>query len=106
MFWEENEKQLVPAIIFMMACFIMQSLQQESFRPSCKAKTPLKENTIFDTIKDALKNGFRPCKMCRPDLNEATYEPNKELIERAKELITNNYSKSFETKNSTNAWRE
>ena len=31
MFWEENEKQLVPAIIFMMACFIMQSLQQESF---------------------------------------------------------------------------
>ncbi|WP_264190778.1 helix-turn-helix domain-containing protein [Mesobacillus jeotgali] len=36
--------------------------------------------------------------MCRPDLNETTYEPNKDLIERAKELITNNYSKSTETK--------
>lgn len=36
--------------------------------------------------------------MCRPDLNETTYEPNKDLVERAKKLITNNYNKSFETK--------
>lgn len=68
-------------------------------RPSCKAKIPLKKNIVFfDTIEDALKNGFRPCKMCRPDLNETTYEPNKDLVERAKKLITNNYNKSFETK--------
>ncbi|AYV66154.1 AraC family transcriptional regulator [Niallia circulans] len=68
-------------------------------RPSCKAKTPLQKNIIFfDSIKDALKNGFRPCKMCRPDLSETIYDPNKDLVERVKELISNNYSKSFETK--------
>lgn len=37
--------------------------------------------------------------MCRPDLNVTTYEPNKDLIERAKDLITNNYNKSYQTKN-------
>ncbi|WP_281274449.1 bifunctional transcriptional activator/DNA repair enzyme AdaA [Mesobacillus subterraneus] len=68
-------------------------------RPSCKAKTPLKKNTIFfDNIEDALKDGFRPCKMCRPDLNETTYEPNKELIERAKEIINNSYNKPLNRK--------
>ena len=68
-------------------------------RPSCKAKAPLKKNTIFfDNIEDALKDGFRPCKMCRPDLNETAYEPNKELIERAKKIISNSYNKSLDLK--------
>jgi AraC family transcriptional regulator, regulatory protein of adaptative response / methylphosphotriester-DNA alkyltransferase methyltransferase len=59
----------------------------------------LKKNTIFfDHIEDALKDGFRPCKMCRPDLNETTYEPNKELIEKAKEIILNSYNKPIDRK--------
>ncbi|WP_346775323.1 Ada metal-binding domain-containing protein [Bacillus sp. RO2] len=62
-------------------------------RPSCKAKTPLRKNTIYFENKEvALKDGFRPCKMCRPDLKETTYEPNKELIERAKDIIINSYN--------------
>ncbi|WP_260983663.1 bifunctional transcriptional activator/DNA repair enzyme AdaA [Cytobacillus oceanisediminis] len=68
-------------------------------RPSCRAKTPLKKNIIFfDYIEDALKDGFRPCKMCRPDLNGTTYEPNKELIERAKEIIISSYNEPLNRK--------
>jgi methylphosphotriester-DNA--protein-cysteine methyltransferase len=34
--------------------------------PSCRAKKPKKENVIFyDTREDALKNGFRACKICK-----------------------------------------
>ena len=36
-------------------------------RPSCRARKPKAENVIFyDTVKEALQNGFRPCKICRP----------------------------------------
>lgn len=36
-------------------------------RPSCRARKPKKENVIFyDTTTEALQNGFRPCKICRP----------------------------------------
>ena len=35
--------------------------------PSCRAKKPNKENVIFyDTINEAIKNGFRACKVCKP----------------------------------------
>lgn len=35
--------------------------------PSCSAKKPNRENVIFyDTKKEALKNGFRACKVCKP----------------------------------------
>ncbi len=36
--------------------------------------------------------------MCRPDLNETTYEPNKELIDSAKEIIINGYNKPINRK--------
>ncbi len=36
--------------------------------------------------------------MCRPDLNETTYDPNKELIEKAKEIINNSYNKPLNSK--------
>lgn len=36
--------------------------------------------------------------MCRPDLIETTYEPNKELIDRAKEIIINSYNKPLDRK--------
>lgn len=35
--------------------------------PSCRAKKPNKENVLFfDTNKEAISNGFRPCKVCKP----------------------------------------
>ncbi len=42
-------------------------------RPSCRARRPKPENVIFyDTVKVALQNGFRPCKICKPMEQEAT----------------------------------
>ena len=36
-------------------------------KPSCRAKKPKLENIIFyDTPEQAIKNGFRPCKICKP----------------------------------------
>lgn len=36
-------------------------------RPSCHARKPKAENVIFfDSAQEALQNGFRPCKLCRP----------------------------------------
>ncbi len=35
--------------------------------PSCRARIPKKENVIFyDSAEEALQNGFRPCKICKP----------------------------------------
>lgn len=35
--------------------------------PSCRARAPKAKNVIFyDTIEEALQNGFRPCKICKP----------------------------------------
>ncbi|WJH35585.1 hypothetical protein N6H14_06160 [Paenibacillus sp. CC-CFT747] len=37
-------------------------------RPSCRAKTPKPENvTFFPSVKAAVREGFRPCKRCRPE---------------------------------------
>lgn len=36
-------------------------------RPSCPARKPLRKNVeCFESVKDALFAGFRPCKRCRP----------------------------------------
>ncbi len=36
-------------------------------RPTCKAKKPKAENVIFyESASEAISNGFRPCKICRP----------------------------------------
>ncbi|MCP4151212.1 MAG: methylated-DNA--[protein]-cysteine S-methyltransferase [bacterium] len=36
-------------------------------RTSCRARKPKRENVeFFDTAKDALSRGYRPCKVCRP----------------------------------------
>ncbi len=68
-------------------------------RPSCKAKTPLKKNILFfNSVDEAINAGFRPCKICRPDINEHIYEPNKILIEKAKDMLTLNYNSEFNLK--------
>ncbi|MGM9988277.1 MAG: bifunctional transcriptional activator/DNA repair enzyme AdaA [Bacillaceae bacterium] len=59
-------------------------------RPSCKSKLPLQQNVLFfDQKEEAIKEGFRPCKRCRPDLLD--YEPLKELAEQAKQIIDEFY---------------
>ncbi|KAA3617558.1 MAG: methylated-DNA--[protein]-cysteine S-methyltransferase [Calditrichaeota bacterium] len=36
-------------------------------RPSCRAKKPKAENVVFyDTSQQAIQNGYRPCKICKP----------------------------------------
>lgn len=36
-------------------------------RPSCRARKPKAENVNFyDTNQEAIQNGFRPCKICKP----------------------------------------
>ncbi len=36
-------------------------------RPSCRARKPKPENVEFyDTVQQALQNGYRPCKICKP----------------------------------------
>ncbi|QIB69311.1 methylphosphotriester-DNA--protein-cysteine methyltransferase family protein [Aminipila butyrica] len=52
-------------------------------RPSCKSKSPKRENVIFfDTAEQAQQHGLRPCKRCRPDLLE--FQPQKENAEKIK----------------------
>lgn len=55
-------------------------------RPSCKSRTPLRENVeFFDTAAEAMNAGYRPCKRCRPDL--IIYRPVSEPAEKAKDII-------------------
>lgn len=36
-------------------------------RPACTARKPKKENVVFyDSINEAILNGYRPCRICRP----------------------------------------
>lgn len=47
--------------------------------PSCRAKTPKFENVEFYTLsKDALQNGYRPCKICKP--TNYAYEPPEDVL--------------------------
>lgn len=37
--------------------------------PDCPTKVPLEKNMIFyDTLEEAVKDGYRPCKICMNDL--------------------------------------
>ena len=66
-------------------------------RPSCKARAPLKKNTLFfNNADDAIEEGFRPCKLCRPDINEDTYEPNRDLVQKIREKLNQNYNKPLD----------
>ena len=57
-------------------------------RPSCTAKKPRKENVeYFESSKEALANGYRPCKVCRP-LQQIGVVP-QEIQELLKEVDSN-----------------
>ncbi len=52
-------------------------------RPSCTARRPLRRNVrFFADAGEAMDLGFRPCKLCRPDL--PAYDPQRELVEQEK----------------------
>jgi len=59
-------------------------------RPSCRARKPNIENVVFyDTVQQALQNGYRPCKVCKPmEKQDETSDYIKLLI---KELHENPY---------------
>ncbi|WP_281258685.1 Ada metal-binding domain-containing protein [Melghirimyces profundicolus] len=64
--------------------------------PSCKSKTPKKENvTFFFRIKDAIRSNYRPCKRCRPDLHQRTYHPHEEVIREVKGLLESEYDQAW-----------
>lgn len=59
-------------------------------RPSCNSRTPNRGNILyFETTDEARRQGFRPCKRCRPDLLE--YKPMLELVQRAKAIYDDCY---------------
>jgi AraC family transcriptional regulator, regulatory protein of adaptative response / methylated-DNA-[protein]-cysteine methyltransferase len=61
-------------------------------RPSCRARKPKSENVIFyNTTQEALQNGYRPCKICKP--MENLYETPEYIKEIIEELHKNPYMK-------------
>ena len=61
-------------------------------RPSCKSKTPRRENVdFFGSAREAMERGYRPCKRCRPDLLEAVYDPNEMTIREIRDLLEKEY---------------
>ncbi len=60
-------------------------------RPSCRARKPLAKNvTFYASIQEVLKNGYRPCKVCRPMENE------NETPQIIKDLIRDLHEKPYE----------
>lgn len=61
-------------------------------RPSCKSKTPKRENVeFFGSVQEAMEKGYRPCKRCRPDLREVVYDPNEKRVQEIRELLEKEY---------------
>jgi len=53
-------------------------------RPTCPARRPLRSNTVFfRTMQEAEKNGYRPCRRCRPQEQLESVS----LVQRAAELL-------------------
>jgi AraC family transcriptional regulator of adaptative response / methylphosphotriester-DNA alkyltransferase methyltransferase len=64
-------------------------------RPSCKSKTPLRENVeFFENVEAAYAYGLRPCKRCRPDLQ--IYKPAADIMEKSKKIYDNYFNNNTE----------
>ncbi len=62
-------------------------------RPSCKSKTPKRDNvTFFDNVNTAIETGFRPCKRCCPD--KVVYDQDLELVAKAKDIFDADYNQT------------
>lgn len=56
-------------------------------RPSCRARTPKRENiTLYPSVDAAIKDGFRPCKRCKPEEN-GKHGPDAVLVEQANAIL-------------------
>ena len=43
-------------------------------RPGCPSRLPLEKNIVFfDTLEEAIQNGYRPCKRCKPEWKEENH---------------------------------
>jgi AraC family transcriptional regulator of adaptative response / methylphosphotriester-DNA alkyltransferase methyltransferase len=64
-------------------------------RPSCRARTPKRENiTLYPNLKSALRDGFRPCKRCKPD-TPGTLNPDAMLAAQVDAMITTNFKSAL-----------
>lgn len=62
-------------------------------KPSCNSKIPKRENVeFFFKLEDALRNGYRICKRCRPDLGNH-FNPESDLIDFVKSILNTEYKK-------------
>src|SRR5499427_5262243 len=53
-------------------------------RPSCPARRPLRTNTLFfQTRQDAEREGYRPCRRCKPNEIPATTL----IVQRAAQIL-------------------
>lgn len=60
-------------------------------RPSCRSRTPARGNVaFFARLADALGEGFRPCKRCRPDLLEPPGDG--DIVRDAQAVIARRYA--------------
>jgi AraC family transcriptional regulator, regulatory protein of adaptative response / methylphosphotriester-DNA alkyltransferase methyltransferase len=63
-------------------------------RPSCRSKLPCRENVeYFANIEEAVRQGYRPCKRCRPDVS-APYQPDREMADKVCALLAAEYANS------------
>lgn len=59
-------------------------------RPSCKSRNPKRDNIrYFERREEALAEGYRPCKRCRPDLFQ--FNPNQEVAQKLKDRLSQVY---------------
>ncbi|WP_082129870.1 bifunctional transcriptional activator/DNA repair enzyme AdaA [Aneurinibacillus tyrosinisolvens] len=62
-------------------------------RPSCKSRTPKKENVrLFQNAQQALSANFRPCKRCKPTGERL---PDNEWVAQITRYIDTNYSETL-----------
>lgn len=58
-------------------------------RPSCKSRDPKRENIlIYNDVDEAIAEGFRPCKRCKPG---GIHLPDEEWVIQIKQYIDANY---------------
>jgi AraC family transcriptional regulator, regulatory protein of adaptative response / methylphosphotriester-DNA alkyltransferase methyltransferase len=61
-------------------------------RPSCKSKLPNRENvSFFPTPDQAMEQGYRPCKRCRPDLLSPATESIQEIVTQMIAILQTEY---------------
>lgn len=54
--------------------------------PSCRSRIPKRANIfVYDSWQQAVEDGFRPCKRCKPDLGPRT--PDAELVARVMGIL-------------------